>query len=69
VSTLPRWARVIQRRLLAQPEITESPRCDACGRLMAVRDMRPTGLCTDCTAERSRAFEMDDDGPFLPEDE
>jgi hypothetical protein len=36
---------------------------------MAVRDMRPTGLCTDCTTERSWAFEMDDDGPFLPEDE
>jgi hypothetical protein len=35
---------------------------------MAVRDMRPTGLCTDCTTERSRAFEMDD-SPFLPEDE
>jgi hypothetical protein len=64
---LPRWARTIQRKLLAQPQITESPRCDACARLMAVRDMRPSGLCRDCDTERNTAFEMDDT-PFL-EDE
>ena len=67
---LPRWARVIQRKLLARPLITESPRCDACARLMPVRDMRPSGLCRDCDTERMMAWDDTEDGkPFLPEDE
>jgi len=63
----PRWVREIARRLLAKPGITESPRCEGCQRLMAVRDMRGE-LCVDCDTER---FDMtwDDDGPFLPSDE
>jgi ribosomal protein L37AE/L43A len=69
VSTLPRWARVVRRKLLAKPEITETPRCQACARLMAPRDMRPTGYCTDCNTEIAAAFDGYDDGPFLPGDE
>ena len=65
----PRWVRALQRALLDQPGITELPRCQACARLMAPRDM-VSDLCRDCHTERGAAF--DDafgDGPFLPGDD
>jgi hypothetical protein len=67
MSTKPRWVRAVQRALLAQPGITELPRCGACARLMAPRDMCGE-MCRDCHTERSTAFEFDG-SPFMPWDD
>jgi len=69
MATLPRWARTIQRKLLAKPGLSEIPRCQACARLMHPVDMRGE-LCLDCSTERSMVWDDSEDGkPFLPRDE
>lgn len=66
---MPRWVSAVQRRLLDQPEITALV-CDRCGRSMYRSDWDEREMCcVDCSVERSRAFEMQDEGPFLPSDE
>jgi hypothetical protein len=66
VSTLPRWARRIQRKLLARPGIDTAPRCDGCQRITATCDMRD-GLCGECDRERRHAFDdaFGSDKPFM----
>jgi hypothetical protein len=66
VSTLPRWARAVQKAILAKPGLTELPRCGACQRLFAPIDIKGD-LCIQCDGERGQAFDdaFGSDKPFM----
>jgi hypothetical protein len=46
------------------------PRCEMCGRLVALKDWHPVQpCCRDCADDRAQASDdMLGEGPFLPED-
>jgi ribosomal protein L37E len=70
---MPRWMREVQRRVLQQPDVTEHPRCDRCGRLVYLSDWSERdNCCVDCVTERravSDQWDAEDAKPFLPSDE
>jgi hypothetical protein len=70
VTAKPRWVRAIQKAILAQPGITELPRCCGCQRLFAPADMCGD-LCRECDRERASSFDdaFGSDRPFMPWDD
>ena len=67
--TLPRWMREAQRRILAKPELTESPVCPDCGRSFYLSDWNvAAGRCVECATPRTVDDALDSSQPFCEED-